>query len=97
MPADFVYEDDNFFVIKDIAPKAPVHLLLIPKKHIFSISSLTEEDKTLIGELIFLAKKIADEKKLTGYKLIFNVGREGGQMIDHLHLHLLSGKLGELP
>jgi histidine triad (HIT) family protein len=97
LPADFVYEDEKFFVIKDINPKAPVHLLIIPKKHIFSVASLTEEEKTLAGELIFLAKKIADDKKLPGYKLVFNVGREGGQIIDHLHLHLLSGRLAQLP
>lgn len=97
IPGDFVYEDENFFVINDIKPKAETHLLIIPKKHIFSVASLTEEDKGLVADLIFLAKKMADEKKLPGYKLIFNVGREGGQMVDHLHLHLLSGKINMLP
>ncbi len=97
IPAEFVYEDEKFFVINDIAPKAPIHLLIISKKHIFSVASLEEEEKELAGEILFLAKKMGDDMKLPGYKLVFNVGREGGQMVDHLHLHLLSGKLEELP
>lgn len=91
IPADFIYQDDNFGVFKDINPKAPVHLLLVPKKHIVSIKDLSDDDKDLIGKLILLAKKTAQEQNLNGYKLVFNVGREGGQIIDHLHLHLLGG------
>lgn len=94
LPADFVYQDKNYIVFKDIHPKAPVHLLLVPIKHISSIKELREgrgEDKLLIGRLILLAKKIAQSQNLNGYKLVFNVGREGGQIIDHLHLHLLGG------
>ncbi|HHE76412.1 MAG TPA: histidine triad nucleotide-binding protein [Candidatus Parcubacteria bacterium] len=90
--ADFVYEDERIVVIKDIHPQAPVHLLIIPKKHIVSIAHLKDEDKELIAEMIIVAKKVAEEKKLKGYKLIFNVGREGGQIVDHIHLHLLAGK-----
>ncbi len=97
IPAEFAYEDDDFFVIKDINPKAETHLLIIPKKHIFSVASLTDEDRKLTSDLIFLAKKMGDERKLSGYKLVFNVGREGGQMVDHVHLHLLSGRLTQLP
>jgi len=90
--SDIVYEDDSVVAIKDINPKAPVHLLIIPKKHIPSVNYLGVEDKTLMGEIILTAKKIAEEKDLKGYKLVINVGREAGQLIDHLHLHLLSGK-----
>jgi len=90
--SDIVYEDDSIIAIKDINPKAPVHFLIIPKKHIPSVNYLGVEDKTLMGEIILTAKKIAKEKELKGYKLIINVGREAGQLIDHLHLHLLSGK-----
>ena len=97
VPSDIVYEDDKFVAFKDIAPKAPLHLLIVPKKHIASIDHVGVEDKTLIGELILVAQKIAREKNLKGYKLLINVGREGGQIIDHLHLHLLSGRPTELP
>jgi len=97
IPSEIVYETDKVIVFKDIHPKAEVHLLILPKKHIVSVNHLEEEDKELMGELISTARKIAKEKKLTGYKLIINVGREGGQIIDHLHLHLLSGKRIELP
>jgi len=92
-----IYEDDKIIAVKDIYPKAPVHFLIIPKKHILSVDQLKAEDKTLMGEMILTAKKIAREKNLKGYKLIINVGREGGQIIDHIHLHLLSGKLKRLP
>jgi len=97
IPSEIIYENDKVIVFKDIHPKAEVHLLILPKKHIVSVNHLEEEDKELMGELISTAQKIAKEKKLTGYKLIINVGREAGQIIDHLHLHLLSGKKIELP
>ncbi len=89
--ADKVYEDEKIIVFKDINPSAPVHLLIVPKRHIISIKSLEEKDREIVSELIITAKKIAEEKGLEGYKLIFNVGKEGGQVIDHLHLHLLGG------
>ncbi|OHA14107.1 MAG: histidine triad nucleotide-binding protein [Candidatus Tagabacteria bacterium RIFCSPLOWO2_01_FULL_39_11] len=85
------YEDDKFMAFNDIKPSAPIHILIVPKKHIDSIKSVDGEHKELLGEMIVLAKKIALEKKLEGYKLIFNVGRQGGQIVDHLHLHLLGG------
>ncbi len=91
-PSDFVYENDKLIVIKDINPKAPIHLLIIPKKHIHSVNHFEEGDKELIGEMILCAKKIAKEKNLAGYKLLINVGREAGQIVDHIHMHLLSGK-----
>ena len=85
-----LYENNKFIVIKDINPKAPVHLLIIPKKHIPSVKEIGQEDKELLGELILVAKEFAEQKCLKGYKLIINVGREDGQIIDHLHLHLLA-------
>ena len=91
-PAEFIYEDDKFIAFKDINPKAPIHLLIVPKKHIQSLNHLELKDKEFIGELILVAQKIAREQKVSnGYKLIFNVGRGGGQLIEHLHLHLLAG------
>jgi histidine triad (HIT) family protein len=95
-PAEIVYEDKDFLAFKDAHPKADTHLLIIPKKHIESIKSLKQEEADLIGRLILTAKKIAEEKGLSGYKLVFNVGREGGQIIDHIHLHLLAGRIIEL-
>lgn len=92
LPSDMVYEDERFIVFKDIKPKAPIHFLIVPKKHIVSIEQLEPEDKELIGELFLIVKKIARDKELRGYKLQINVGREGGQLVDHLHLHLLSGE-----
>jgi len=97
VPSDIVFENERVIVFKDINPKAKVHLLVVPKEHITSIKEIKEENKTLIAELIFVAKKIAEEQNLTGYKLIFNVGREGGQLVDHIHLHLVSGDLREMP
>jgi len=93
MPAEMVYKDEKFLAIKDIKPKAPLHILIIPKKHIDSVNHLELKDKELIGELFLVAKKIAGELGVdkTGYKLVFNVGRGGGQLINHLHLHLLAG------
>jgi len=93
IPSEIVYEDKKVLAFKDIHPKAPVHLLIVPKKHIPSVDHLELRDKGLMGELILTAKKIARKLKLKGYRLQINVGRDGGQIIDHLHLHLLSGKL----
>lgn len=91
IPSEKVFENENVFAFLDINPKAKVHVLIVPKKHIESIKHLEEPDKILAGELFLAAKKIAKEKNLEGYKLVINVGREGGQLVDHLHLHLLSG------
>jgi histidine triad (HIT) family protein len=97
MLSDIVYENDNIVAFKDIHPKAPFHILIVPKKHIESVIKLEDIDKELIGELILTAKKIAKDCNLKGYKLVINVGREGGQIIDHLHLHLLGGRPTEMP
>lgn len=86
------YEDENFVAFHDIHPKAPLHILIIPKKHIESIDHVELSDKELMGEMIITAQKIAKEQHLKGYKLAINVGREGGQVIDHLHLHLMANK-----
>lgn len=91
IPADIIYENNEVIVFKDIRPSAPIHHLIVPKEHIQSILRLESNHQEIISKLIFAAKKIAEEDGLEGYKLIFNVGREGGQVIDHLHLHLLGG------
>ncbi len=86
-----VFENDKIIAFNDINPKARVHILIVPKKHIESIKHLEKSDKKLVGEMFLAAQKIAEEKNLGGYKLVINVGREGGQLVDHLHLHLLNG------
>jgi histidine triad (HIT) family protein len=91
VPSDIIYEDDELVAFKDVRPSAPVHYLVVPKEHIQSIGHLEKNHKEIISKTIFTAKKLAEEEKLKGYKLVFNVGREGGQIIDHLHLHLLGG------
>lgn len=93
-PSQVVYENKEIIVFKSIEPRAEIHLLIVPKKHIKSIIDLEEKDVILAGKLLLVAKKIAEKNKLAkqGYKLIFNCGRGGGQIIDHLHLHLLGGK-----
>ncbi len=90
LPADLVFESENVVAFLDINPKAKVHVLIVPKKHIESVKDLKESDKELAGELLLAAKQIAEEKELNGYKLIMNVGKEGGQIVDHLHIHLVS-------
>lgn len=85
------YEDNEVKVFSSIHPSAPVHLLVIPKEHVASIAHLEVNHNALIAKLIYTAKQIAEQKGLSGYKLVFNVGKEGGQVIDHLHLHLLGG------
>lgn len=92
-PADVVYEDKEVIVFKDINPKTKIHLLLVPKKHLESINHLQEQDRGLIAKIILLAKDLAKKHGLaeSGYRLVFNVGRGGGQLIDHLHLHLMGG------
>lgn len=97
LPADIVYENERVIVFKDIKPAAPIHLLIIPKKHIISMNNIEEDDQRLIGELFIVAKKVAEERGVlgSGYRLIINVGKDAGQRVDHLHLHLLGG--GKLP
>lgn len=90
---NFQYEDDQMVAFNSIDPKAPIHILIIPKKHINSINNLKEEDKELIGKMILAAKEIAEEKSIseTGYRLVFNTGKDAGQTVDHIHLHLIGG------
>lgn len=92
--SNILYESDNILIIQDIMPKAPIHVLILPKKHIMSVNELTEDDGQLITEMILSAKNYAREIGVAekGYKLVFNTGKEGGQVIFHLHLHLLAGK-----
>lgn len=90
IPTNKIYDNEKIIAFNDINPKANIHILIIPKRHIESIKHLEELDKELAGEMLLVAQKLAKEKNMEGYKLVINVGREGGQLIDHLHFHLLS-------
>ncbi len=93
IPTEFLYEDDLVAAFKDIRPIAPVHILIIPKRHIESIADLKDSDQQLAGGLIMVAKKLAQDFGIAqkGYKLLFRVGRHGGQEVPHVHLHLIGG------
>ncbi len=90
----FLFENEDVVVFKDINPHAPIHLLIIPKRHIRSINDLTDEDRPILAELLMTAKEMAKRQQVAedGYKLLFNVEYGGGQRVFHLHLHLMGGK-----
>ena len=93
IPADILYEDDISIVIKDISPQAPTHLLIIPKKVIPKLSDATKEDQDILGHLMLVAGRIADDLGLDEtFRLVVNNGAKAGQSVFHLHLHLLSGR-----
>jgi len=94
LTAKIVYENETIIAFRDIRPQAPVHILIIPKKHIATINDLEEEDKAIVGEIFLIAKQIAKSENLSerGYRLVFNCNRDAGQEIYHIHLHLLGGR-----
>ena len=87
---EVLYETDDLIVIKDLYPDERIHYLIIPKKHIKSINNINNDDIGLMGEMIMMAKVISLKENINGYKLGINVGRAGGQIIDHIHMHLLA-------
>ncbi len=93
IPADIVYEDEEILAFHDIAPIAPVHVLIIPKKAIVSIAEMEDEDALVVGKMFLVARNIARDLNISekGYKLLIRVGKGGGQEVPHLHLHLLGG------
>lgn len=98
IPAKRVYEDDLSLAFADINPQAPVHVLVIPKEHIQSTAHATEEHAALLGHLLGNAARIAEEQHLErGYRIVINTGDDGGQTVDHLHLHVLGGRAMHWP
>lgn len=91
LPADILQESAQAVIFKDVRPSAPIHYLVVSKKHISSIKEISHENEELLGHIVLMAKEAAEKLNLSGYKLVFNVGRDGGQIIDHIHLHLLGG------
>jgi len=91
--ADILFEDDHCLAFHDIAPKAPVHVLVIPKKEIQSVAEMGEEDQLLIGRIFLAIRDLAQQLNLDdGYRVVTNIGNEGGQSVPHLHFHLLGGR-----
>lgn len=94
IPATIIYEDDEILAFRDISPQAPEHILVIPKKEIPTVNDIEEADAALVGKLFLTAKKIAkelgfDEK---GYRLVMNCNEDGGQTVNHIHMHILAGR-----
>jgi len=93
IPAEIVYEDDRCLAFRDITPQAPTHVLVIPKQLIPSLADATDADSELLGHLFTAARKVAKQLGLTnGYRTVVNCGRDGGQSVDHLHIHVLGGR-----
>lgn len=93
LPAEVVFRDEDFVVMKDIAPQAPVHLLIVPIKHFEGLADFHADDAAILGKALLLAKMMATEQGLrNGYRLILNEGEHGGKLVPHMHFHLLGGK-----
>lgn len=93
-PANIEYSDNEVVVFWDINPRAPIHLLVTPKKHITSINDMSEVDEKMFGHMLYVAKKMAAAKEIAqdGYRLVINAGKQSGQIVDHVHLHVLGGQ-----
>lgn len=97
IPSQTVYEDEEIIAFQDINPVAPVHLLIIPRKHMMSLNEVSSEDEALIGRILGVIRQLAVESGVaeSGYRVVTNIGADGGQVINHLHFHLIGGrKLG---
>jgi histidine triad (HIT) family protein len=94
VPCQEVHRDDDFLAFRDIAPQAPTHILIIPRRHVVSIAELEDDDRDLAGALLLLARRLAAAEGLdgSGYRCVLNSGADGGQSVFHLHLHLLGGR-----
>jgi histidine triad (HIT) family protein len=99
IPADIVYENEHCLAFHDIQPQAPVHLLVIPKRRVENVANLTDEDQELAGKLLLAARDVAEKLDLVdqGYRVVANCGIDGGQSVDHLHLHVLGGRQMKWP
>ena len=99
IPSDTVFQDDDVVAFRDLTPRAPTHILVIPRRHIASVAALTEDDAAIAGRLLVTAARIARDEGIAeaGYRLVANTGRWGGQTVDHLHLHLMGGRPFDWP
>ena len=94
IPSDVVYTDDRVIAFRDINPMAPVHLLIIPREHVASLNDITEHQVMLAGHMVQVAKQLAKSQGMAtkGYRVVINCGPQGGQVVQHLHIHLLGGR-----
>ena len=94
IPAEIVYENESVLAFRDVDPKAPTHILVIPKKHVRSMNELQREDQKLAGDILLAAKSIAisEEINISGFRTVFNTNDDGGQTVFHIHMHLLGGR-----
>ena len=92
IPAEKLYEDDEMLAFRDIAPQAPVHFLVIPKKHIRDPTGVAEEDEGLIGRMMRTGSRVAKENGITDFRMVVNNGAEAGQTVFHIHMHVLGGR-----
>ncbi len=94
IPGEILYQDEEVVAFRDINPQSPTHLLVIPRKHIVSLADLSEDESPLVGYMVSIANKLARKEGIaeSGYRLTINSGKQGGQLVPHLHLHLLGGR-----
>ena len=94
IPSDVVYTDDKVIAFRDISPMAPVHLLIIPREHIPTLNDINESQTSLVGHMVYVAKQLAKQQGIAtkGYRVVLNCGPQGGQVVQHLHMHLLGGR-----
>ncbi|HEX74648.1 MAG TPA: histidine triad nucleotide-binding protein [Dehalococcoidia bacterium] len=94
VPSEIIYQDDEVIAFPDISPQAPIHLIIIPKKHIPSLAHLSEAESRLMGHMVSIANQLAKREGIfeSGYRLVINCGKQGGQLVPHLHMHLLGGR-----
>jgi len=93
IPTNFVYQDEEMVAFRDIKPVAPVHILIVPKLHIDKLQDVTDNERNLLGKMLLVAKEIAEKEKIaeSGYRIGINCGKEAGQIVSHLHFHLIGG------
>ncbi|MBT9149118.1 MAG: histidine triad nucleotide-binding protein [Dehalococcoidia bacterium] len=94
IPGEILHQDDEVIAFRDINPRAPIHILIVPRKHLAALSDLTEEELPILGKMAGIAKKLAEGEGISerGYRIVVNCGPEGGQLVPHLHMHLLGGR-----
>lgn len=98
LPTELLLETDNLVAFRDLKPQAPTHILVIPKKHIASLDRARKEDRDLLGDLLLAVQELAQREKLAaGYRVVLNIGSQGGQSVPHLHFHLLGGRSLQWP
>ena len=94
IPSDIVYQDEKVIAFRDINPQSPVHILIIPREHFTCLTDITEKEASLMGHMVVVANQLARDEGIsgTGYRLVINCGKQGGQLVPHLHMHVMGGR-----